>query len=218
MDRAWEAGGRGGVTSLETPLTQRERSSPGGGAQARGAGKAVHAPHKRRAARPPALVPPSLTQNRALAPRPGAGLLDPRFRNPASLWSPVCRENTCSAGRAARIGSPGSHCAPHRCDEPAGPLHRGLSAARGLGPELASRAAMWSLTSLNVSCPPHRLPRSAPGVNPNEPPCTPGGSEPRPSHAAGDGCRIPGPAGCHTVLRPPVPFSGVRLCGVPREG
>lgn len=48
MDRAWEAGGRGGITSLETPLTQRARSSPGGGAQARGAGKAVHAPHKLR--------------------------------------------------------------------------------------------------------------------------------------------------------------------------
>lgn len=30
MDRAWEAGGRGGITSLETPLTQRARSSPGG--------------------------------------------------------------------------------------------------------------------------------------------------------------------------------------------
>lgn len=73
MDRAWEAGGRGGITSLETPLTQRARSSPGGGAQARGAGKAVHAPHKLRAARPPAHVPPSPTQNRALAPRPGGG-------------------------------------------------------------------------------------------------------------------------------------------------
>lgn len=48
MDRAWEAGGRGGITSLETPLTQRARSSPGGGAQARVAGKAVHAPHKLR--------------------------------------------------------------------------------------------------------------------------------------------------------------------------
>lgn len=33
MDRAWEAGGRGGITSLETPLTQRARSSPGGGAR-----------------------------------------------------------------------------------------------------------------------------------------------------------------------------------------
>lgn len=78
MDRAWEAGGRGGITSLETPLTQRARSSPGGGAQARGAGKAVHAPHKLRAARPPARVPPSPTQNRALAPRPGGG----------SFWAP----------------------------------------------------------------------------------------------------------------------------------
>lgn len=161
MDRAWEAGGRGGITSLETPLTQRARSSPGGGAQARGAGKAVHAQHKLRAARPPARVPLSPTQNRALAPRPGAGLLDPRFRNPTSLWSPVCWENTRSAGRAARIGSPGSDCALHRLDKPASPSRRGLwvapglgpVVAPGLGPELASTAAMWSLTFVECLLP-----------------------------------------------------------------
>lgn len=162
MDRAWEAGGRGGITSLETPLTQRARSSPGGGAQARGAGKAVHAPHKLRAARPPAHVPPSPTQNRALAPRPGGGSFwAPDFAIPPAFGPRSARENTRSAGRAARIGSPESDCAPHRREEPTGPSRRGLwvapglgpVVARGLGPELASTAAMWSLTFVECLLP-----------------------------------------------------------------
>lgn len=160
------------------------------------------------------------------SPAWGGGLLGPRFRNPASLWSPVCRENTRSAGRAARIGSPESDCAPHRRDKPGGPLRGGLwvapglgpVVAPGLGPELASTAAMWSLTFVECLLPAPPFTTFSPWGEPQKPPCTPGGSEPRPSHAAGDGCRIPGPAGCRTVLRPPVPFSGCQTVQSPQRG
>lgn len=69
------------------------------------------------------------------------------------------KHSVCEASIPDRL--PESDCAPHRRDEPTGPSRWGLwvapglgpVVARGLGPELASTAAMWSLTFVECLLP-----------------------------------------------------------------